>query len=548
MTRAGRASSWLHRIAALVVMTAGPAAGPSPEAPADVVLVNARIFTGDAARPWAEALAIRRDRIAWVGTRAEIEARFAGGQRVIDVQGRTVIPGINDAHVHAPEVWRPIEARRIRGTPSAREILAAVAEAAAAAPDGAWIHADLGIAALDDPQLGRKSLDRAAPRHPVLLDNFAGHATILNSRALRLLGIREASLPPPGGFYGRDRAGRLDGRVDEYARWIAMRRLASSADDATVARRALELSEEAARLGITTLQDMSNVVDARRLADVLRRNPPPIRWRIIRFPLDGVERVPAAEGRPGELVSVSGTKFILDGTPVERGAALILPYSDRPGWTGRLNFSEADIRRMLREALRSGDQLHLHVAGDRTLKAVLDGMEATADPATWRRHRLALEHGDALGAGEIERARRLGVILVQNPSHFTRPELIQRRLGSRAERWFALRSALRAGIPVALGSDGPLNPYLNVLFATTHPASPGEALTREEAIAAYTAGSAYDEGMGEEKGKLAAGMLADLAVLSQDAFTVPAERLPDTRSVLTLVGGRAVYDELSSRP
>ncbi len=544
----GRRAVRSRLVMPLLALGAWCAGRAAADPPPDLVLTNAKVFTGDPARPWAEALAIRGDRVGAVGARAEIEALAApGATNVIDAGGRTVIPGINDAHVHAPEVWHPVEVDTGTRDASAQEILAAVSRTAAHTPEGAWIHGDLGTAALDDPALGREALDRVAPRHRVWLDNFAGHATILGSLALRAVGVDEAARPPAGGFHGRNRTGRLDGRVDEYARWVAIRRIASEVGDAAIAREALALSRQAARYGITTLQDMSNAIDAQRLAHVLRKDPPPLRWRIIRFPLGGIERPKPEAGAPSDLVRVSGTKYILDGTPIERGAAMLQPYSDRPGWSGRLNFDAADVRRMLREALRSGEQLHLHVAGDRTLRVVLDEMEATADTATWRRHRLVVEHGDAVGAGELERVRRLGIVVVQNPSHFTRPELIRRRLGARAERWFALRSMVEAGIPVALGSDGPLNPWLNLLFATTHAVAPEEALTREQAVAAYTRGSAYDEGFEGEKGALAAGMLADMALLSQDPFTVPAARLPETHSVLTIVGGRIVHDELGAR-
>ena len=141
------------------------------------------------------------------------------------------------------------------------------------------------------------------------------------------------------------------------------------------------------------------------------------------------------------------------------------------------------------------------------------------------------------------RARRLGVIVVQNPTHFAFPAIIQQRLGAdRARAFQPLRSLLEAGIPIALGGDGPRNPFLNVMLATVHPNSPGEAISREQAVVAYTRGSAYAERAEHEKGTLASGMLADLAVLSQDIFTIPPPLLPSTTSVLTLVGGAIVHD------
>jgi hypothetical protein len=183
------------------------------------------------------------------------------------------------------------------------------------------------------------------------------------------------------------------------------------------------------------------------------------------------------------------------------------------------------------------------VVGDVAPDLVLSAMEASGGAEVWRPLRPRFEHGDGLTPALIARASALGVTVVQNPSHFTSPELMIARLGLERVRTIQpLRSLLAAGVHVALGSDGPPSPLLNILFATTHPTNPKEALTVEQAVTAYTRGSAWAEFAEEEKGTLAPGRLADLAVLSQDVFTVEPGRLPDTSSVLTIIGGRVVYD------
>ena len=253
--------------------------------------------------------------------------------------------------------------------------------------------------------------------------------------------------------------------------------------------------------------------------------------------------------RLSPLTVVSGTKYVLDGTPIERLALMRRPYADRPGWRGRANFDADTVRAMLADALRAGDQPLLHVSGDSLLRVVFDAMQALAPDSAWRRLRPRIEHGDWLGGDLIPIARRLGVVVVQNPVHFAlAPELLAARFGGApgpVPGFQVVRDLVESGVPLAIGSDGPPSPFLNIMFATTHPVSPAQALTREQAVIAYTRTAAYAEHAEGEKGTLAPGMLADLAVLSQDVFTVPPQALPATTSLLTLVGGRVVHDALA---
>ena len=246
---------------------------------------------------------------------------------------------------------------------------------------------------------------------------------------------------------------------------------------------------------------------------------------------------------PAPLVTVNGTKWILDGTPIEYSSAMRKPYVDRPQTSGEADFSQKEMEDILRESLQSGDPLMVHAVGDRTVEMFLNAMDATGGEKVWAQRRVRIEHGDGLLPDLVPRAKRLGVIVVQNPTHLTLDELLVKRFGEqRAMEIQPLRSLLDAGIPLALGSDGPNNPFLNIMLATVYPRRPAEALTREQAVTAYTLTSAYAEFAEKEKGSLEPGKLADLAVLSQDIFKVPPPDLPRTESVLTLVGGKVVYD------
>lgn len=515
---------------------------PSP----DLILLNGKIFTCNANQPYAEALAIRGDRIVAVGSSKEVIALAAQNTKRIDLGGRTVIPGINDAHMHlgiAPASYD----LALRGIdPSWKEITDALGAAASKAPKGTWIEGVFGQTMLDDPQATRTALDAIAPDHLVILWDWTGHASLLNTAAMRRLGITEDEPNPEGGMYVRNPADhKLTGMTFEFANLRIMRRFTALARDTEAVVELKEYLEKAARLGITSIQDMAQPIPADRVVALLAKAPPPIRVRVIWFGLtDEHGRLPS-EGHPPNgdtphLVTVSGTKWVLDGTPIEHSAAMRNRYADRRGTSGELDFSQSEMEDMLRDSLRRNDQLMVHVVGDRTVETFLHAMDATGGEKVWAQRRVRLEHADGLMPDLVPQAKRLGVVVVQNPTHLA---LDLERWGSgRAEHNQPMRSLLDAGIPLAIGSDGPRNPYLNIMLASTYKSKPVEAITREQAVTAYTLTSAYAEFAEKDKGSLEPGKLADIAVLSQDIFTVPDGELPMTESLLTMVSGKPVSD------
>jgi predicted amidohydrolase YtcJ len=208
-----------------------------------------------------------------------------------------------------------------------------------------------------------------------------------------------------------------------------------------------------------------------------------------------------------------------------------------------MTFPQTELAAMLRETLHDHDQLLLHVSAYPPAAAMLSAMQAAGGAQVWAKQRVRFEHGDGLIPDLIPRVKEMGIVVVQNPTHLAGVNVLP-AIGTTLEGLKAqpLRSLLAAGIPVALGSDGPTNPYLNIMFASLDPDRPSEAITREQAVVAYTLTSAYAEFAEKDKGSLEPGKLADLAVLSQDIFKVDASDLPKTESVLTLVGGKIVYD------
>jgi predicted amidohydrolase YtcJ len=515
----------------------------------DLVLFNGNIFTSNASQPYVEALAIRGDRIVAAGTSKEVVALAGRETRRIDFGGRTVIPGINDAHMHLGVEPSHYDLPLKSNDPTWQEMTDALTAGAPKVAKGTWIEGVFGTTILDDPHATRAALDALAPDDLVVLSDWTGHASLLNTAAMQKLGIREDEPDPAGGTFVRNHAdGKLTGMVFEYAQSRVIRPYVGLVSDDEAVSQFRSFFDGAARLGITTLQDMASTISAQRCAALFERVPPPIRVRVMWFGLTDEHGRATSEGRasnlhPSPLVTVTGTKWVLDGTPIEHSAAMRQPYADRPSTSGELNFSEKEMENMLRESLQRNDQLMVHVVGDRTVETFLNAMEATGGEKVWAQRRVRLEHGDGLMPDLVPSAKRLGVIVVQNPTHFTLGELFVKRFGDkRSQMLLPVRSLLEAGIPVALGSDGPLNPFLNIMLAASHPGNPKEAITREQAIIAYTLTSAYAEFAEKDKGSLEPGKLADLAVLSQDITKIPAGDLPKTESVLTMVGGKVVYD------
>jgi predicted amidohydrolase YtcJ len=533
-------------IVMVAVLALGAACAGASTAP-DTILVNGKVFTSSSEQLWAEAVAIRGERIVAIGDSGSITASAGASTRRIDLDGRTVIPGINDAHVHVRPRLETFGVD-VGEDPTTQQVAAAIAEAHATAPASIPLSVQVGARAWDDVAMTRTWLDGIVAGRPVIVNMASGHGVLLNSAALTLAGLDESIQDPEGGTFQRDPEGRLSGRAEEYADLIVERRLSALVPPADRPASYRRFSTEAARFGITSLHLMGDSGPHAEIVRAVVSSASPLRWRILRWPIkeygretqDSKTHLPP---QPTSRIDARGMKWLLDGTPIERLAALRQPYADRPGESGRVNLPAERIAQLAAWAYGSEDPVAAHASGDRAIEAYLSALEAAGRPEVWVRKRPRLEHGDVLTPDLIPRVRALGMVVVQNPAHLTVRDALQQRLGAeRMHHVQPMKSLIDAGIPLAIGSDGLLNPYLNILWATTHPANPKEALTREQAVVAYTAGSAYAEFAERDKGQLIPGALADLAVLSADLFSVPHDELPKIQSVLTLLSGRPVHD------
>ena len=535
-------------VVVLAAVLSGAQVQTRAEAP-DTNLVNGRVFTGSETHPYAEALAIKGTKILAVGTNEEISSKAGPATRRIDLAGRLVIPGINDSHMHfeADVIGTKLD---FGDNPSCAHVLDILQHAVATVPPGTLLSGIIGPDAFFGQACTPATLDKMSPEDPIVLSMDSPHSGMLNKAAAKKFGVHQDDPPPLAGFYGKDmKSKRWDGVVHESA-WFRIREMLMG-DEPGEEARLLRMIGREAQWGVTSMT-LLEIYPSRRIQQ-LSAIDAPMRVRLVPFlEFQDPDRrrkpeYPAVPANIADRVSVSGLKYLLDGTPEERSAATRVPYADDPTTSGQLDFPPQELRAILREAQQQNVQLLLHAIGDRTAEALLNAMEDTGGPSAWSQRRLRIEHGEGVMPDLVPRAKALGVIVVENPTTFTFGEMLQKRYGKEKAAVDApFRSLLLAGIPLVIATDTSpdmpvANPYLHIMFACAYPGRPKESMTREEAVTAFTRTAAYAEFAEGAKGTLEPGKLADLAVLSQNIFQVSLEDIPKTESVMTIVGGQIAY-------
>jgi len=530
-----------------------PAETSGGNEPGCTLFHHANIFTGDPARPRADALAVCGEKVVFAGSMHELDGdrrRF----KKVDLGGRTVVPGINDAHAHILGIpgTRLNDTSFVPGSgPDLDAVTALVRDGVATHPQGTWLIVMVGEAILADPNATRFALDPDSPNHPVILRSWTGHGTVINTNAMASLGISETESDPFGGRYSRSPGSNvINGVVQEYAEHSLNRKLFDRMSDAELVSVYRAYADQAVKVGYTSIQDIPLGLTRARAAKVLALADLPVRVRSMCFPLALDEACDTRwpEGISSKKDVLSGLKWITDGTPLERNAFLRAPYADEPDSRGVFNFSSTSLHDMMQRSFEGdprSDQPIFHAIGDGSVDNVLD-TAISFGPDAWRGRRFRIEHADLLFPDRFPDLRNLSATVVQNPLHFALPDLMLQRLGpDRSQNMQPLRSLLEQGIGLAFGTDSigaVQTPWLDMSFAITHPTHPSEAITFEQALTAYTRGSAFVEFADDRKGTLSPGKLADFAVLSQDVFVAAPADLPATQSVLTIVGGEVVWD------
>ncbi len=525
------------------------------------VLTNGRIHTLDDAGRVADTLVVRDGRVAFVGRRGDVNA--PPGETSIDLGGRAVLPGLVDAHGHLMYLARGRLTLDVGGVTSEDAVARVVETAAAAARPGEWISGrgwDQNL--WPGTRFPTKaSIDRAAPRAPVALVRIDGHATWVNSCALREAGITRDTPDPTGGIVVKDAAGDPTGLLIDTAQRLVQRAepMPSEARFDEVVRSAIA---ECLATGLTGVHEMGVTLFAlaayRRL---IERSQFPFRnyaavagrseetWDYYR------ERGPETIG--DGRVTVGALKLLSDGALGSRGAALHSPYCDDPDNRGLLLIPADELARLTDEAVARGFQVCVHAIGDRANTLTLDTFERTlARHPEARRARLRVEHAQILAESDIPRFRALGVLPSMQATHCTSDMAwaIERLGPERLKGAYAWRSLLETGVIIAGGSDFPVenpNPFHGIYAAVARrPRSgddpgwqPEQRMTRAEAVRSFTTWNAYASRQEADLGALIPGQRADLIVCSDDVFTCPEEAIVDIRPVLTMVGGEIVHGD-----
>ncbi|MEP7232071.1 MAG: amidohydrolase family protein [Ginsengibacter sp.] len=504
---------------------------------ADFIFTNGKIFTSDTNKLYVQALAIKGNKIIATGTNEEIIKMADKRTKKIDVNGKTIVPGFNDAHDHPG--WLASIGKFFNQNAdlnshglSKSAVIDSIALMLKQAKPGEWIHGLIGTDVFFDTSM-RASLDSIAPGNPVALQIWWGHGVVLNQQALEKSGLSDDDKDPVGGWYVRNSSNKITS-LQQNAQapvWIAL----TESEPENMVEGLRAFSHEQLSGGITSVQFMGTGFKAKDAQEDFGIANLPQRIRIMKW-----QRTTAAGRQSSDwemkgikstpFFTISGVKYVIDGTPME-GNSLHKEASLNPGEkNGRLNYPIDTMKQIFKEALTSNDQLMMHITADSSFEVVLYLIRKTASAEKFTSKRIRIEHNCVGPISVAQKAilKNYNILMMHTPKYCQ---------GS------PLRSLYNYGVVIGIAPDGTTNPFLDIMMCTSMQSDPAENLTREQAVIAYTKNNAYAEFAEKEKGTLMPGMLADLAVLSQDIFTIPTQQLPATKSVLTMIDGKIAYEE-----
>ena len=553
----------MRRLALLALALAGPlTARAQTRAAADLVVTNARIYTVDDTRPVVAAMAVRDGKVLFTGSEREAMALRGANTRVVDAGGRTVIPGMVDAHAHLLGLGQALRQVDLVGAKSYDEVVARVAAAAKGLPAGKWLlgrgwdQNDWG----DTRFPTHDALSRAVPNNPVYLTRVDGHAGLANAAAMRAAGVTTATADPSGGRVERTATREPTGVFVDNAQGLVERVIPAPTreDDRSAIRAAIGQSHRYGLVGVHDAGESRATIDL--LEEMAKAGELPFRLYIMvgddSAALAHYMSIGPRSGLYDNHIWVRSIKLYADGALGSRGAALLEPYSDDPNNRGLLVSAPAHIANVAERALQSGFQVATHAIGDRGNRVVLDAYEAALKAYPTADHRFRVEHAQILNHDDIPRFAELGVIPSMQAVHQTSDMYwAGSRLGlGRLLGAYAWRSLLATGVVVPNGSDFPVeavNPLLSFHSAVSRQDAdnwptggwmPEQRMTREEALASMTIWPAYAGFQESIMGSLTPGKLADFVILDRDIMTVAERDILGTSIIATYIGGKVVYE------
>ena len=533
----------------------GAAANQRPETAS--LVVRGRIWTADTNRPWVEAVAVRGERIAAVGAWRDIEPLIDAQTEIIDADEGLVVPGLIDCHIHLIDGGLQLTRVELRDADSREEFVRLIDEFAKKQEPGTWITGGDWDHTLWGGELpSRDWIDRVTPNHPVWIHRLDGHMALANTAAMRAAKIDDDVQDIRGGSIVRDARGRPTGVFKDNALEIVENAVPPVSTDEQLQATVAAMDYLAAR-GVTTVHHMGTWkhLDVFRLAH--RRGL--LKTRIYALtPLAAWKRLEnevRRHGRGDDWLRIGGLKGFVDGSLGSHTAAMLRPFTDEPDDLGLLVNTSEDLERWTTRADRAGLQVAVHAIGDRANRLQLDVFERVAAANGPRDRRFRIEHAQHIAPEDIARFARLGVIASMQPYHtIDDGRWAEAVIGpKRSETSYAFRSLLAAGARLAFGSDwsvAPPTPLEGIFAAVTrrtldgkHPTGwvPGQKISVEESLRAYTIDAAYAGFSESSLGSLQPGKLADVVIIDRDLFEAPGESLADARIAVTIVGGKVVY-------
>src|SRR6266550_2353765 len=540
----------------------------SPANSADLVFINGNIYTVDDKQPHAEAIAVKGDRIVFVGANSDAKKFQTANTRVVDLHGATVFPGMTDAHYHFIGVGQREMNLNLEGLTNLEDFLAKVKQRVDQAKPGEWVTGRGWIETFWKPPVfpTRWDLDRISPNNPVFLGRADGHGAVANSLALKLGNVTKETKDPFGGQILRDKkTGEPVGMLlDNAKRFVAQQIPATTQAD--IERAMILANNRSIQLGLTQIQDPGG---SYRDVDLYKKlySEGKLKLRIYKA-VSGPGEEAQRLLREGPIIEAFGSRFNLrtikvvsDGALGSRGAALLEPYSDMPDSKGFLRVKDEELAPMLREALQKGIQVQTHAIGDYANRFILDEYEKALNAVPKSQRKIAEprwrdEHSQIVNPADIPRFAKLGIIPSMQPSHAIGDlHFAPSRLGiKRLEGAYAWQSLLKTGAIIPGGSDAPVErgePMIEFYAAVARKDlkgfsgagwHPEEALNREQAIKMFTIWAAYAAFEEELRGSIAVGKLADFTVLSADIMKIPEAEILKTRCLMTIIGGEIVYE------